>query len=220
VIAARSVLSNLVLPLALSGCATDLRVGVDTEAASSGAQASEGEAGSSSALADGGSASEAEAGHGTEEGGEEEGVGSSSTEPDPTVAVSVSSDGGESGLEPSTTSTGEPATESIGEATGEATGDPPGDCTAETQEQCLENPICVWTGEPGVCGIDPCEDPGNECLELGFEPCVDAIQCAWVGRPKAGECGAIACVPCEVLTADQCNRVEGCEYIEGEMACV
>lgn len=211
---------GVMLGLALaSGCATDLRVGVDTEAGS-------GESGSEatgSTLSQGGP-----------DGGEDptipdtgptESASSSGDTTSATASVDPTGEVGSTGEgdttpEP-TSDSGEPATETGAETTEDPTGDPPRPCTAETEDGCLEDPMCIWIGgEPGECTIDPCENPEHECLELGFEACVDAPGCAWVGEPELGECGPIVCVPCEALDAEQCAEVEGCDYDEGEMVCL
>jgi len=114
--------------------------------------------------------------------------------------------------------TGEPETT---DTRGTTTGVPEG-CEGQTFELCMQMEMCMWFGveERGECGLNPCTDPENECLELLFKACLEAPSCAWVGEPEGGECGAIQCVPCEVLSPDECGMVDGCQYIEGEMACV
>jgi hypothetical protein len=120
--------------------------------------------------------------------------------------------GSSTGLD--TTTTGETAE---GSTTGE-----PIDCSAiDGIEGCQMHEICIWLAEPGECTLDPCLDAGNDCWAMEFAACSEVLACAWNSEnPEVGDCAPISCVPCGLLTGDQCSEVEGCVYNEPKMLCV
>jgi hypothetical protein len=189
---------------AVVGCTTDLLVGEDTD----------GTGGSSTGPGDGTAAGGTTAG-----GGDGTGAGSEAgeaTSSGTTMGVGATSD------DPSGTSTGVGETAS-GEAGATTTGEPLSCGDIVEFEVCTGQEPCIWIGRPGAgeCTIDPCQDPMHECLAFDFAMCGEVLGCAWnSGDPKVGDCLPITCVPCELLSPDQCPEVEGCMYSEGEMACL
>lgn len=156
----------------------------------------------------------------------------SSTGPLETTAsppIGATDDGTSTG-EPGTTSTVDTTEGEVPEGTSGTTTTGPleegttGDvaCPGLSFPECSEIAYCLWFGtrERGECALSPCEDPGNECLELPLGACERLLPCAWVGDPKLGECAAIECVPCEILSIDQCMEVSTCEWLEVMEVCV
>ena len=184
------------LPWLLGGCAVDLWVGDRAGAESSGGTTAAGEAEGSTTIVP--PADDTSVSTTTGPGLEEEG----SPTTGPVEEEGPSSSTGPVEEEGSMTS-GELACEGLG------------------MLDCNELEYCLWygDGEGAGCLPSPCANPKHDCWAFGLEACEAAFACAWVATEEPGECAPIECVPCELLTADQCAEAPTCTWDEGEVFC-
>lgn len=131
-------------------------------------------------------------------------------------------DGTSTGAEHTSTGQDVEGTTSTGEAAEGSTTSVEIPCSELGFNDCNELSYCLWYGLPeeGGCEPNPCENPMHDCWELPMGDCEALLACAWVGEPETGECAPIECVPCEILSLDQCEETPTCEWLPVKEICV